>query len=96
LCWQEANDSPSLALTQWERILSGPVDQVVAFMVERSERATRLRQSSRFAGILTEDERSAIFQSFRRESDPDFERDMKIARGIMKKRRNVFRQLAKK
>jgi hypothetical protein len=62
--WQEANESPSLALAEWEQILSSPVNQVVAFLVERSERATRLRQSSPFAGILTEAERRAIYESY--------------------------------
>ncbi|HEY8033138.1 MAG TPA: hypothetical protein VIF02_12355 [Methylocella sp.] len=62
--WQQANGSPSLALAEWERILNSPVDQVTAFLVERSERATRLRQSSPFAGILTEAERRAIYESY--------------------------------
>ncbi|HTV32721.1 MAG TPA: hypothetical protein VME69_06415 [Methylocella sp.] len=62
--WQQANGSPSLALAEWEQILGSPVDQVTAFLVERSERATRLRQSSPFAGILTEAERRAIYESY--------------------------------
>jgi hypothetical protein len=62
--WQQASDSPSLALAEWAQILSAPVDQVAAFLVERSQKATRLRQSSPFAGILTEAERSAVFESF--------------------------------
>jgi hypothetical protein len=59
--WQEANASPSLALAEWEQIPSSPVDQVTAFLMERSERATRPRQSSPFCGILTEAERRAIY-----------------------------------
>ncbi len=62
--WREANGSPSLALAEWEQILSSPVEQVLAFLVERSERATRLRQSSPFCGILTEAERCAIYESY--------------------------------
>jgi hypothetical protein len=61
--WQESHGSPSLALAEWEQILSSPVDQVVKFLVERSERATRLRQSSPFTGILTEAERLAVYES---------------------------------
>jgi hypothetical protein len=61
--WQESDGSPKLALAEWERILSGPVDQVAQFMTERSERATRLRQSSPFVGILTEAERQTIYES---------------------------------
>jgi hypothetical protein len=53
--WQGTTGGPSLA--EWRQILSGPVDQVAQFLVERSQKATRLRQSSPFPGILTEDER---------------------------------------
>src|ERR1035437_7392683 len=62
--WQEANGSPSLALAEGEQILSSPVDQGTAFLVELSERATRLRPSSPFCGILTEAERQAINESY--------------------------------
>jgi hypothetical protein len=62
--WQESDGSPKLALAEWEQILSGPVNQVAQFLAERSERATRLRQSSPFAGILTEAERRAIYESY--------------------------------
>jgi len=61
--WQESHGSPSFALAEWEQILSGPVDQVAKFLVERSEKATRLRQSSPFTGILTEPERLAVYES---------------------------------
>jgi len=62
--WQE-NNGPSIALAEWEQILTGTVEQVAAFLVERSERATRLRQSTPFAGILTEAERLAIFDEYK-------------------------------
>jgi len=61
--WQESHGSPSLALAEWEQILTGTADQVARFLVERSEKATRLRQSSPFTGILTEPERLAIYES---------------------------------
>jgi hypothetical protein len=61
--WQRSNGGPSAALVEWEQIRRGHADQVAAFLVERSERATRLRQSSPFAGILTDDERLAIYES---------------------------------
>jgi hypothetical protein len=62
--WQKTEGSPMLALSEWENILSGPVAEVAEFLVERSERATRLRQSSPFTGILTEPERQTIYESF--------------------------------
>ena len=61
--WQESHGSPSFAIAEWEQILSGPVDQVAKFLVDRSEKATRLRQSSPFTGILTEAERMAVYES---------------------------------
>jgi hypothetical protein len=62
--WQEANGTASPALAEWAQILAAPVSQIVALLAERSERATRLRQSSPFAGILTQAERRAIYESY--------------------------------
>lgn len=62
--WQESSDSPSLAFAEWAQILTSPVDQVEQLLTERSERATRLRQSSPFCGILTEAERRVIYESY--------------------------------
>ncbi|MGH7084812.1 MAG: IS630 family transposase [Acetobacteraceae bacterium] len=49
---------------QWETILSGTVEQVAEILCDTSERATRLRHSSPFAGVLTEAERRAIYAQF--------------------------------
>ena len=62
--WRGPNASPSLVLSELEQILSSPVNQVLALLVERSERAARLRQSIPFCGILTEAERRAIYESY--------------------------------
>jgi hypothetical protein len=62
--WQQMEGSPTLALAEWEQILSGSTDQIAQFLTERSERATRLRQSSPFAGVLSDIERNAIYESF--------------------------------
>ena len=51
-------------MDEWQTILDGPLEGVVACLNERSERATRLRQSSPFAGLLTSRERRAIYESF--------------------------------
>ena len=52
------------ALLEWQLLLSGPFDDLLAFMEATDERATRLRQSSPFCGILTEEERLAIIRQF--------------------------------
>ena len=62
--WREANGSSSPALAEWAQILASPASDVVALLAERSERATRLRQSSPFAGILTEVECRAVYESY--------------------------------
>jgi hypothetical protein len=77
--WQCTVDSPSPALAEWGHILNGPADQVARFLEEPSERATRLRQSSSFCGILTDAERRAIYESYSARTyhpgrEPDFGR----------------------
>ena len=62
--WQEANGSASPALAEWAQILASPASQVVALLAERSVRATRLRQSSPFAGILSEEERRTVYELY--------------------------------
>jgi hypothetical protein len=62
--WQQIEGSPKLALAEWQQILSAPLEQLTALLSERSERATWLRQSSPFAGILTAAERQAIYESY--------------------------------
>lgn len=62
--WQAASGSPSLALAEWEHILTRTAEEIAVLLVDPSENATRLRQSSPFAGILTEAERLAIYESY--------------------------------
>lgn len=51
-------------LVEWQRVLSGPFEELLVLLVATDERATRLRQSSPFCGILTPDERLAILREF--------------------------------
>lgn len=62
--WREMKGSPEPALAEWEQVLSGSVDQVVQALTDPSDCATRLRQSSPFAGILKEAEREAVYESY--------------------------------
>ena len=52
------------ALLEWQRLLSGPIDELLVLMEATDERSTRLRQSSPFCGILTPDERLGIIREF--------------------------------
>jgi hypothetical protein len=53
------------AYLEWRRILARPWPEVAAVLTDLSENATRLRQSSPFAGILTEAERRRVYAAFR-------------------------------
>lgn len=48
-------------MAEWDAILAQPVDYVANFLCDAGERATRLRQSSPFTGILTQEERRAVY-----------------------------------
>ncbi len=52
------------ALLEWQALLDAPFDDLLAFLTSDDERATRLRQSSPFCGILTAQERLAIIRQF--------------------------------
>ncbi len=55
-------------LAEWEQLLSAPVnlEAVAETLTSKSQRARELRQSSPFAGVLTDRERAAVLGSFRR------------------------------
>ena len=48
----------------WREILNRPLEEVLAVMVEESEKMTAMRQASPFAGILTPRERWSIYEQF--------------------------------
>lgn len=61
---QRQQDAPAW-LNEWREILNQPWRNVAALITELSENAARLRQSSPFAGVLTNDERRRIYEAFR-------------------------------
>jgi hypothetical protein len=52
-------------LKEWTALLKKPWLEIASLMVEPSERAARLRQSSPFAGLLSTVERKRIYEAFR-------------------------------
>jgi hypothetical protein len=52
-------------LYEWQELLKMPWPRVAALITEPSERAARLRQSSPFAGVLSNEERRRIYEAFR-------------------------------
>ena len=62
------NASPGVraALLEWREALDGPPGNLARLLESDDEHATRLRQSSPFAGCLTEEERGTILSDFQR------------------------------
>lgn len=52
------------ALEEWLSAVDGSVEGVIALLTGTDERATRLRQSNPFAGVLTQEERTRIIRQF--------------------------------
>lgn len=52
------------ALCEWQKLLDGPMELLLSTMESTDERATLLRQSSPFCGILTREERTQILQEY--------------------------------
>ncbi len=55
---------------KWAEILAGDIPSIAAFLVERSELACELRQSSPFAGALRPRERWRIWRETRESLSP--------------------------
>ena len=55
-------------LKEWEDIINQGVEKVCIFLRDNSEYAKEMRQSSPFAGILSDDERLEIFQKWKENS----------------------------
>jgi hypothetical protein len=58
-------DSAPRALEEWLEILDRPWPVIAALITDPGESATRLRQSSPFAGVLTAAERKRVYEAFR-------------------------------
>lgn len=52
-------------LDEWERLLDGPIDQILAALTDRSLRGRELRQNSPFAGALGEQQRLKVLAAWR-------------------------------
>lgn len=50
-------------LTEWERLLDGPLLALLQTLTSPSPRARELRQNSPFAGVLTDEERALVLRT---------------------------------
>ena len=56
-------------LNEWEQLMNQGVEACLSVAVEDSERATALRQSSPFSGVLTNRERFAFLKQWRNDHE---------------------------
>lgn len=62
---QAARGQATRWLDEWERLLGGPVEDVLDSLTSRSPKGRELRQNSPFAGLLSEDERDRVLSAWR-------------------------------
>ncbi|MCQ3812614.1 MAG: helix-turn-helix transcriptional regulator [Acidimicrobiia bacterium] len=62
---RSVNPHASALLDEWDRILEGTDNQIVARMLDPSEHGRDLRQVTPFAGVLSPAQRAAVYRSFR-------------------------------
>ena len=63
--WLSTSSSPRFYAQKWAEVLQRDPSSIAAFLVERSELADELRQSTPFAGALTPQERWKILRETR-------------------------------
>jgi hypothetical protein len=63
--WLRSPVGPPRYARSWREVLERDVESVAAFLVERSDRADELRQSSPFAGALDASKRWRIWRETR-------------------------------
>ena len=64
--WNKNRRQPIVAYLEWDQILNtNSKEQILLILESDSEESTRLRSSTPFTGILTENERKKIFELFR-------------------------------
>lgn len=62
---EEQHGQVSRGLLDWKRIFeTHTTEQILNLLCEQSEEADRLRHATPFAGILTEEEREAIYRHY--------------------------------
>lgn len=64
--WKSQNDFAQPYLEDWLNIINQGLEPLLTFLRSTSHEGQRLRSSSPFTGILTEEERTAIFEKFKK------------------------------
>lgn len=74
---RQLGESAARDLDVWDHLLAGPLEPVLAILTARTEEATRLRQSTPFCGIISQERRQVLLREDRerryaeqKQSDP--------------------------
>jgi hypothetical protein len=59
-------------LYSWERLLDGPVNEIIAMLILQSQLGRDMRQNSPFAGIITDIERKQLLKTWRAQYSRQF------------------------
>ncbi len=57
LAEERSGRGPRLWASEWQRVLDGPLEAVVAALIDPGERGYELRQNTPFTGVLADEER---------------------------------------
>lgn len=63
--WKKQNNFPQLYLDDWLDVINQGAEPLLEFLVSETDEAQRLRSSSPFVGIISQEERDDIFKRFR-------------------------------
>lgn len=67
--WKNQNANPQPYLDDWMNHIDQGVEHLLSFLRSESDEGQRLRSSSPFVGIITQEERKEIFERFANSHD---------------------------
>ncbi|MHB1090294.1 MAG: helix-turn-helix domain-containing protein [Ilumatobacteraceae bacterium] len=62
---QSSRGQARIWLDEWEKLVDGPVEDLLAMLTSRSPKARELRQNSPFSGLLTEEQRNQVLDAWK-------------------------------
>jgi len=62
---QSSRGQARIWLDEWEKLVDGPVEDLLAILTSRSPKARELRQNSPFSGLLTEEQRHQVIEAWK-------------------------------
>lgn len=62
---QSSRGQAQIWLDEWEKLISGRIEDLLAALTSRTPKSRELRQNSPFAGLLTESQRSEVLDAWK-------------------------------